>query len=110
MGVAAAEAKNHDIAWLWRTRDFDRVPHVAVEVPFRAAVIGSNPLNRGDLDVRNDASRFVDLGEHHQAIGAGTLDPAHVMIGTAQPPSGLLDDHKSPRIGPGHTAVSGVGM
>jgi hypothetical protein len=109
VGVAAAEAKNHDIAWLWRTRDFDRVPHVAVEVPFRAAVKVPIRWIEGDLDVRNDARRFVDLGEHHQAIGAGTL-PANVMIGTAQPPSGLLDDHKSPRIGLGHTAVSGVGM
>ena len=110
MGVAAAEAKNYDIAWLWRPRDFDRVLHDAVEVPFRAAVKVPICWIEGDLDVRNDASRFLDLGEHHQAIGAGTLDPAHVMIGTAQPPSGLLDDHKSPQIGLGHTAVSGVGM
>jgi hypothetical protein len=36
--LAAAEAKNHDVAWLWRRQDFDRVPHDAVEVPFRAAV------------------------------------------------------------------------
>ena len=45
------------------------------------------PVRRieGDLDVWNDASRLVDLGEHHQAIGAGALDPAHMMIGRAQP-------------------------
>lgn len=79
MGVAAAEAKNHDVAWLWRPRDFDRVPHDPVEVPFRAAVKVPIRWIEGDLDVRNDANRFVDLGEHQQAIGAGTLDPAHVI-------------------------------
>jgi hypothetical protein len=58
MGVAAADAKNRDVAWLWRPRDFDRVPHDAVEVPVRTAVKVPIRWIEGDL-VRNGASRFV---------------------------------------------------
>ena len=65
-----------------------------------------------DFDMWDDAGRFINLGEHHQAIGPGTFDPTHVVIGCPQPSSSLGNDCKPARIhlGAGHTAVSGGGM
>jgi hypothetical protein len=83
MGVAADEAKNRDVARLWRPRDFDRVPHDAVEVPFRVAVKIPIRWIEWDLQMRDDAAGLIDLSEHHQAIRASALDPAHVVIGRA---------------------------
>jgi hypothetical protein len=82
MGVAAAEAINRDVARLWRPRDFDRVLHDAVEVPFRVAVKFPIRWIERDLQMRDDAAAS-QLGEHHQAIRRSALDPTHVVIGRA---------------------------
>ena len=57
--------------------------------------------------MRNDASRLINLGEQHQAVGPTTFDPPHMVIGRAQPVRRLDEHGRAPRIG--HTAVSGVG-
>ena len=67
MGVAAAEAKNRDVAWRWRPRNFDRVLHHAVEVPLRVAVKVPIRWLEWDLQIRDDATGRIDLSVHHQA-------------------------------------------
>ena len=94
MGEATAEFKESDVTRLRRPRDLARVARHSFEIVLVIAM--EMPVGRveRDFEVRDDASHLVNLGEHHQAVGTGTFDAAHMMIGCAQPPPGLLDDCK----------------
>ena len=98
MSEATAEFKESNVPRLGRPLDLASVLHHSFEIALNIAM--EMPIRRieGHLDFRDDARRFIDLGEHHQAISSGTLNPAHVMIGCAQPSPSLLDDCEPPLI------------
>src|SRR6516225_5078422 len=83
MGKATAEFEERDVAGTRRPLDLARVSHHTHEIPLGIAM--EVPVGRieRDFDMWNDAGRLVNLGEHHQATGAGTFEPAHVVIGCA---------------------------
>jgi len=126
MGKAPAKSEHNNVARL-RLRivgdigDLTGIAHHALKIPLAVAM--QVPIRRvkRHLDMRDDTSPRIDLGEQCQTIGPNAFDPRHVMVGSAQPLPGFLDDRKSPGISRdlgdygsatriGQTAVSGVGI
>jgi hypothetical protein len=67
--------------------------HKPIEVSLGVAM--QMPIRRieRDVNVRDHPRISVDFGKQHQAIGAAALDPAHMMIGCAEPALSFGKNH-----------------